>query len=167
MISAVCSFWAENTTHKKRLFKWGKKMLFTTAWPPFQGDFPKYIHGKKLSPSYLSQGFPKFQCAKAEEWITSNESRTIDAETMNMWNSHTDLSFLILKNSPYFEQEIGLFIVSQPVFIWSCLTCEMKTHPFLPNAFFQIMIVSWNLVSTLNFYSRQWATNFSLEDLCN
>lgn len=72
----------------------------------------KYIHEKKLSPSSFSQEFPYFCWAKAEEWITSNESRTIDAETMNMWNFHTGFSFLILKNSPYFEQEIRLFTVS-------------------------------------------------------
>lgn len=92
----------------------------------------KYINGKKLSPSSLSQEFPNFQWVKTGEWITGKESRTIDAETMNMWNFHTDLCLLILKNSPYFEQEIGLFPVSQPVFIWSCLTCGMKTLILLP-----------------------------------
>lgn len=71
------------------------------------------IHSwEKLSPSFLSQEFLNFWWAKAEESITGNESRTVDAETMNMWNSLTGLSLLILKNLPYFEQETGLFTVS-------------------------------------------------------
>lgn len=111
VVSAICSFWAEKKISEKKTVQMREENALNYCMISFLRR--KYTHGEKLLPASFSQKFPNFWWANAEEEITSNESRIIDAETMKMWNFYTGLSLLVLKGSSWFELlEIGLFTVS-------------------------------------------------------
>lgn len=109
-VSAICSFWEENKISEKTdCSNEGRKCSELLHDFLLEGGIHSH---KKLPPDSLSQKFPNFPWAKAEEAITSNESRTIDAEIMHTWNSHTGLSLLIPMDSSCFELlKMGLFTV--------------------------------------------------------
>lgn len=130
VVSVICSFWAASKISEKKTVQMREENAQHYCMTSFLRR--KYTRGEKLPPASLSQKFPNFQWAKTEEAITSNESRTIDAETMNTWNSQA-FPFWFSRIHPALSFQKQDFLQCHSMFhLVMPHTWNQNSYPFAP-----------------------------------